>query len=57
MSQPISLQGIIRQILSMENAIDRLVVQVESLEHFSNQQNILVDTLGDIMEELKKSEH
>ncbi len=30
--------------------------RVESLEHFSNQQSILVDTLGKIMEELKKQE-
>jgi len=31
--------------------------RVESLEHFSNQQSILGDMLGDIMEELKKQEH
>jgi len=30
--------------------------RVESLEHFSNQESILVDTLGNIMEELKKQE-
>jgi len=33
-----------------------LVSRVELLEAYSNQQSILVDTLGDIMEELKKQE-
>ncbi len=31
--------------------------RLESLEHLANQQSILVDTLGDIMEELRKQEH
>ena len=30
--------------------------RLESLEHLANQQSILVDTLGNIMEELKKQE-
>ncbi len=33
-----------------------LLERVESLEHLSNQHHILVTTLGDIMEELKKQE-
>ncbi len=33
-----------------------LELRVELLEHFSNQQSILVDTLGKIMEELKSQE-
>jgi len=33
-----------------------LVLRVESLEAYSNQQSILLDTLGDIMEEMKKLE-
>ncbi len=33
-----------------------LVSRVELLEAQANQQSILVDTLGDIMEELKKQE-
>jgi len=36
--------------------IQDLELRVESLEHFSNQQSILVDTLGAIMAELKKQE-
>ncbi len=36
--------------------IQDLESRVELLEHFSNQQSILVDTLGNIMEELKKQE-
>ncbi len=37
--------------------VQELLARVELLEHFSNQQSILVDTLGEIMEELKKQEH
>ncbi len=47
----------INQIWSMAETLDLLVKRVESLESFSNQQSILVDTLGNIMEELKKQEH
>ncbi len=42
-------QTFTRRIQSLER-------KVESLEHLANQQSILVDTLGDIMEELKKQE-
>ncbi len=52
-----NLVSIINQIYSMVRALSLLESRVESLEHFSNQQSILVDTLGDIMEELKKQEH
>ncbi len=34
-----------------------LEAKVASLEQWANQQNILLDTLGDVMEELKKQEH
>ncbi len=45
------------QILAMvRTSLDQLELRVESLEHFSNQSSILVNTLGDIMEELKKPE-
>jgi len=37
--------------------IQALEARVESLEHYSNQSSILVDTLGNIMEEMKKQEH
>jgi len=33
-----------------------ILARLESLEHLSNQHDILVRTLGDIMEELKKQE-
>jgi len=56
MSRKISLAATIHLISSMEEIINRLESRVESLEHYSNQSSILVDTLGDIMEELKKSE-
>ncbi len=36
--------------------VPELLERVESLEHLSNQHDILVNTLGDIMEELKKQE-
>ncbi len=45
------------QILVQNLRIHHLVERVASLEHFSNQSSILVDTLGKIMEELKKQEH
>ena len=57
MSASPNLVDIIRQTLSMVESFNLLVKRVESLEDFSNQQSILVDTLGDIMEELKKQEH
>ena len=44
------------KICQLQEAVSDLSERVESLEHLANQQNILVDTLGDIMEELKKSE-
>ncbi len=51
-----SPQDITNQICYMASRLDLLESRVESLEHFSNQQSILVDTLGNIMEELKKLE-
>ncbi len=46
------------QTLAMvRTSLDQLELRVEQLEHYSNQQSILVDTLGDIMEELKRQEH
>jgi len=48
--------SIINQIYSMVRNISQLESRVASLEHYSNQQSILVDTLGSIMEELKKQE-
>ena len=56
MSQAQNLVSIINRILCMEEIINQLESRVESLEHFSNQSSILVDTLGEIMEELKKPE-
>lgn len=56
MSPDPNLTVIISQILSMAEAISLLEKQVVSLEHYSNQESILVDTLGDIMEELRKQE-
>jgi len=50
-------QSITHRIYCMAETIRLLESRVESLEHYSNQQSILVDTLGDIMEELKKQEH
>ncbi len=52
-----TLLGLTYQICSMEEALTRLEKRVSSLEHYSNQSSILVDTLGDVMEELKKQEH
>ncbi len=58
MSQLQSQLDIISQILStVKTSFNLLESRVESLEHYSNQQSILVDTLGNIMEELKKQEH
>ncbi len=51
---PLSNTG--NQTLALVKAVSDLSERVEYLEHFSNQQSILVDTLGDIMEELKKQE-
>ncbi len=36
---------------------NQLEAKVDGLEHWSNQATILLDTLGNIMEELKKLEH
>ncbi len=36
--------------------VQELLARVESLEHLNNQHHILLTTLGDIMEELKKQE-
>jgi len=52
-----NLVSIINQIYCMVRSISQLESRVEQLEHFSNQQSILQDTLGDIMEELRKQEH
>ena len=57
MSHKISLQDTMYQIYCMEESLALLALRVESLEHYSNQSSILVDTLGDVMEELKKQEH
>ncbi len=51
-----TLLGLMHQICYMAKVLDQLEKQVLSLEHYSNQSSILVDTLGDIMEELKKQE-
>ena len=51
-----NLVSIINQIYCMVRSISQLESRVESLEHFSNQQSLLLDTLGNIMEELKKQE-
>ncbi len=56
MSQEEHNLAIINRIWSMEEVIDRLELKVDSLEHWDNQQSILVDTLGKIMEELKRQE-
>jgi len=52
--QPIS--RIERTVLTYTAKILAMEQRLESLEHFNNQQSILVDTLGNIMEELKKQE-
>jgi len=57
MSASPNLLNITNRICYMEGTISQLVSRVESLEHLANQQSILVDTLGSIMEELKKQEH
>ncbi len=56
MPRATNLVGIINQIYSMVRDFSLLEGRVRSLEHLANQQSILVDTLGDIMEELKKQE-
>ncbi len=56
MPKQLNLVGIINQIYSMVRDFSLLEGRVSSLEHLANQQSILVDTLGDIMEELKKLE-
>jgi len=61
------VDSIMQEILAQVRRIDTgcqiftrkirdLELRVESLEHYSNQQSILVDTLGSIMEELRKQE-
>ncbi len=57
MSHEISRLDIIRRISSMEESLHQLEKQVLSLEYYSNQSSILVDTLGNIMEELRRNEH
>jgi len=57
MSARTNRRDIIHRIYCMEESMHQLEARVLSLEHYSNQQSILVDTLGDIMEELKKQEH
>ena len=45
------------QILAMvRRSLDQLDLRVSELEHWSNQSAILVNTLGDIMEESKRKE-
>ncbi len=56
MSHEISLQDIIHRISYMVDDLAQLESRVVSLEHFSNQQSILVDTLGNIMAELRRQE-
>ncbi len=43
------------RILTNQNLV--LLERVESLEHLSNQHNILLTTLGDIMKEIENLEH
>ncbi len=40
----------------LEVRVHLLEEKVDSLEHYSNQASILLDTLGNIMEELKNHE-
>ena len=57
MSDEISRIERMYQILAMvRTSLDQLELRVDSLEHWSNQSAILVNTLGDIMEELKRNE-
>ncbi len=51
-----SLTSIISQICELEVKLLMVANRVDLLEHSANQQSILVDTLGDIMEELKRQE-
>ncbi len=53
----VNLTSIISQICTMDAHLSDLLERVDSLEHYSNQVSILLDTLGNIMEELKKQEH
>ncbi len=53
MSFPASIGN---QICQLQERVSDLLERVDSLEHYSNQQSILVDTLGAIMAELKKQE-
>ncbi len=57
MQRPEILTEHTRQIWSMVKSLALLESRVESLEHYSNQQSILVDTLTNIMEWKKKKEH
>ncbi len=57
MSESLTLRECILRICYMERTLDLLEKQVLELEHYSNQSSILVDTLGSIMEELRKQEH
>ncbi len=50
------LTKLMHQTSLLKEAVFSLSARVDSLEHCSNQQSILVDTLGDIMAEIEKSE-
>ena len=52
-----ALTKVISQICSLEVEVLLLQNRVELLEHYLNQQSTLQDTLGNIMEELRKQEH
>jgi len=56
MSLEKTLSVLTRRIYYMAETLNQLESKVELLEHSANQQSILVDTLGTIMEELKKQE-
>jgi len=51
-----TLSNIGHRVIFLTRRLNQLEEKVAGLEHFSNQQSILVDTLGSIMEELKRQE-
>jgi len=52
----IQLDRMYQTLAMVRTSINQLELRVEQLEHSANQQSILVTTLGDIMEELKRNE-
>ncbi len=57
MQQPRTLSSIGLEILTLIQKVDQLAEKQDGLEAYLNQQSMLVNTIGDIMEELKKQEH